>query len=163
MKEVHNRKSLPIENCDMCDYVGIWPNVIKHKKNFHGNKVICGMCDKPFFDKATLNRHIRVKHDFSEVHICPVCNKSYSREGHLKIHLKVHEEIKSELKNKAKHTCQFCLKEYATSYHLKRHKAEVHKLVNDTRMMNNNDDVELNKNVKELINEEQSSNVYECN
>ena len=32
MKEVHNKKSLPIENCDMCDYVGIWPNLIKHQK-----------------------------------------------------------------------------------------------------------------------------------
>ena len=100
------------------------------------------MCDKPFFDKATLNRHIRVKHDFSEVHICPVCNKSYSRERHLKIDLKFHEEIKSEFKNKAKHLCFI-------PFDLKRHKAEVHKLVNDTRMMNNSDDVEVNKNVKE--------------
>ena len=45
MKEIHNRKNLPIENCDMCDYVGIWPNLVKHMMNFHGNKVIWSMCD----------------------------------------------------------------------------------------------------------------------
>ena len=78
IKEVHNTENILTVNCSQCDYVGKQRNLLNHIRSAHGEKKICKMCDKPFHDKATLNRHIKNKHNF-ETFVCPVCNATFSR------------------------------------------------------------------------------------
>ena len=74
-------------------------------RRVHGDKKICEMCDRPFHDKATLNRHIKNKHDF-EAYLCPVCNASYSSKEYLNARMKSHISSK----------CEICFEEFDDNY-----------------------------------------------
>jgi len=56
------------------------------------SKPICPKCDKPFFSKQTLNRHLASKKDCSQknyVNICGQCGKSFSSKTSIYYHKKI--------------------------------------------------------------------------
>ena len=52
-------------------------------------RVTCKICDRSFFDKSTLNRHIAAVHATNRPHVCPDCNKAFSIKSLLQQHIKV--------------------------------------------------------------------------
>ena len=52
-------------------------------------RVLCDLCQKSFFDKSTLNRHIASYHEKRRPAVCPHCNKSFSKNSIVKQHIRV--------------------------------------------------------------------------
>ena len=162
LKQVHNTENVPEMKCELCDYVGKQQNLRQHVKNYHGEKISCDMCENSFVDKSTLNRHIKNKHKFSEGFQCPVCPKSFSRREHLKLHKMVHEPVDIKAKQPTNFTCEFCMKAFNDQSNLKRHKKNTHFIVNDTRKMNNNDNLKEDMHKKTANDQKPSEKDFVC-
>lgn len=52
-------------------------------------RVICKTCNRSFFDKSTLNRHVAVVHEKKKPVACNVCGKRFAKNSMLKHHIAV--------------------------------------------------------------------------
>lgn len=59
-------------------------------------RVACQLCEKTFYDKSTLNRHVSVVHE-KQRSACPHCDKSLSNKTSLKQHVKVSPIIRESV------------------------------------------------------------------
>ena len=54
------------------------------------------MCDKSFFDKGRMTRHMASTHEGKQAFTCKVCEKSFSAKSNMERHIStVHEEVKA--------------------------------------------------------------------
>ena len=109
----HRKKEHSKIVCDFCDHVCHVTNLKRHIKNKHkglkpstANKKVksdkknqCEKCEKVFYDKSTLNRHIR-SHCFK----CVLCDKIFSNKGKMEEHMNVHERKNEHTENKKRKT-----------------------------------------------------------
>jgi hypothetical protein len=86
--------------CDFCDHVCHVPNLKRHIKNKHKGvrpstsmktfkmekTYQCEKCEKCFFDKSTLNRHVK-SHCFR----CDLCDKMFKNKRSIEEHIMVHQ------------------------------------------------------------------------
>ena len=61
---------------------------------------------------SNLERYFEVVQE--HVHICPICDKGFSKNRYLKVHISKHTGFKE-------HQCQICQKRYADIYYLNKH------------------------------------------
>ena len=97
----HRKKHHSKTMCDFCDHVCHVTNLKRHMQNKHKGlrpnasmkpiktekKYQCEKCDKFFFDKSTLNRHMR-SHCFK----CGLCDKMFNNKGSMDEHIMVHQK-----------------------------------------------------------------------
>ena len=113
----------------------------RHKKDDHGAKHVCGICDRQFEHVQSLSRHVRVIHDTSEQNnarsnVCPVCSKQvkdlvrHQRERHRQLVECSECQAKFTRHDLAQHektcmrfTCTNCSKVYKTRRALAGHLA----------------------------------------
>ncbi|CAB0035018.1 unnamed protein product [Trichogramma brassicae] len=80
----------------------------------------CDECQKTFTRQGSLKIHIKTVHDKRKDYECDVCQKTFSQRGHLKIHVKtVHDKRKN-------YKCDVCQKTFSHRGHLKIHVKTVH-------------------------------------
>lgn len=96
----HRKKQHSKTMCDFCDHECHVTNLKRHMQNKHKGlrpssskkpiktekKYQCEKCEKFFFDKSTLNRHVRT-HKFK----CGLCTKMFSSKQNLEEHTMVHQ------------------------------------------------------------------------
>lgn len=61
----------------------------KDSKRGQRGRVSCKLCEKSFFDKSTLNRHVAVIHEKRRSAVCEFCSKTFTKNASLKQHVKV--------------------------------------------------------------------------
>ena len=66
----------------------------------------------PLYLCSNLERYFEVVQE--HVHICPICDKGFSKNRYLKVHISKHTGVKE-------HQCQICQKRYADLYYLNKH------------------------------------------
>ena len=66
----------------------------------------------PLYLCSNLERYFEVVQE--HVHICPICDKGFSKNRYLKVHISNHTGVKE-------HQCQICQKRYADLYYLNKH------------------------------------------
>lgn len=72
----------------------------------------CSICDKSFYDKATLNKHVKI-HRGVRYH-CKVCPKDFSQAVTLRTHMLTHSGEKP-------FECRFCERRFRDSANFRRH------------------------------------------
>jgi len=84
------------------------------KKNF-----TCNVCEKQFYARRKMDKHIRTVHLGEKDHHCKICNEAFRYIENLHLHTKkVHEGIKFK--------CHQCGKELFNNRGLKRHLLKSH-------------------------------------
>lgn len=60
----HNENDpAPIKNCDQCEYMGTFTNLMYHKKNTHReSNYKCSLCNEEASNKSILNCHMKTSH-----------------------------------------------------------------------------------------------------
>ncbi|PAA63921.1 hypothetical protein BOX15_Mlig022600g1, partial [Macrostomum lignano] len=53
-------------------------------------RLACTACDREFFDRSTLNRHVRTVHSGCKPHRCELCGKGFARADYLRKHYTTH-------------------------------------------------------------------------
>ena len=85
------------------------------------NKFMCSECQKAFFTRSHLLKHINSVHRGLKPYKCNSCEQSFFHSSGLKTHIKnVHE-------GRRDHNCNACPKSFSTAPKLKRHIDVVHK------------------------------------
>ena len=102
----HRKKHHSKTTCDFCDHKCHLTNLKRHIRNKHKglrpsnskNLFHCKKCDKCFFDKITLNKHV-CSHNFK----CGLCTKMFDKKESMEEHSLVHDdEATKALKKKNK-------------------------------------------------------------
>lgn len=79
------------------------------------SKPSCSICQKQFFSKQTLKRHMSTHNEARPLYNCDMCSKSYTYETGLAEHKRNHREEGGSV------SCPFCQKLFRTSQYLSRH------------------------------------------
>ncbi|XP_071487338.1 uncharacterized protein [Diadema antillarum] len=85
-----------------------------------GNKEVCLVCNKIFFSKAGLKRHM-MTHSGEKPYVCNVCPKAYATKSGYRYHLLMHAGIRS-------HKCPICDRAFIMKNDLTEHIKMVHKV-----------------------------------
>ncbi|KAL1448803.1 hypothetical protein WDU94_000063 [Cyamophila willieti] len=116
--------------CKLCNepYNGEDPNGIrKHVSTSHikeDNNSVCEICEKAFFDKKGVVRHILHSHLEYRPHKCGLCGIEFSRQDRLRRHVATIHKI-GDMDAHAK--CELCSREFSRQDHLRRHMLHKHK------------------------------------
>lgn len=88
--------------CESCGAKFVWKKGLKrHFATFHNPakeqkkkvQITCTFCDKIYFSKGNLNRHLKV-HQSNGKHECQICKKTFSRYDYLRNFHMVQEHSK---------------------------------------------------------------------
>ena len=116
---------LKIHKCVQCDKAfsalsGLtYHNAVKHNIG-QKEKHACEICGETTYYKASLQKHMEIKHtDRTKIH-CPHCNNLFISKLTLERH------IKSQHEKDTKHSCPHCAKTFGTSYKQKVHIKTAH-------------------------------------
>ena len=60
----------------------------------------CDLCDKKFFNKSDLTKHIQFMHNMERNEECTYCGKKFGEKGDLKRHILTHEKMKNSVDSK---------------------------------------------------------------
>ena len=64
MRSIKDKKNFEMKKCDQCEYKAHPRTIHDHKLRVHEGKLnVCGLCDKIYARKYTLNMHISITHD----------------------------------------------------------------------------------------------------
>lgn len=96
----------------------------KHNPDYVPLVSPCTSCDKKFYTRSGLRRHVEVAHK-NNVFVCSVCGKVFTSKWSLNEHMNLHQEIKQ-------YACDMCDKRFtkktAAKQHMMMHKKkELHK------------------------------------
>jgi len=106
--------------CELCDkrYASSF-SLKSHKLNTHGvggERPMCSVCNRSFYNKSFLRRHVLEQHEKDPRLQCKTCNHFFLRKDNLEAHiLNVHGEQKEN------HPCKLCSKSYGTKERLQDH------------------------------------------
>ena len=78
-------------------------------------------CDRSFFRREEMKRHVATKHKKLKPHKCSWCHKAFGRKDHLDQHLVTHYNYL-----KKDHRCFVCGKYFKTLETLRVHKMNIH-------------------------------------
>lgn len=139
-----------------CEKCGMWfPFVASLKRHqnsvcFNNSKKKCLTCEKEFYDKATLNKHIKSVHGKGvSAYPCKTCDNICKSSRDAKIHAKTHNPVvisssvgfavfeqtdepvltcplPASTSTTDNYNCNICDKSFIHSSNLKRHKVNVH-------------------------------------
>jgi len=119
-------KDVDIKICHLCGYETKYKEALKvHIKITHENitRFSCAECDKKFYAKSHLKRHIKAAHRKSIEGIkCVTCGLELKTGSALLKH-------KNKVHRGMKFVCDICNKEYSDYSILKRHKKNVHNVI----------------------------------
>jgi len=82
-------------------------------------------CNLTFSRPSRLNNHMRI-HTGDRPFVCDHCQKSYTRNAHLKRHIETNHSAKSENKEVPAFTCSTCHKSFSLNQNLQRHIKRTH-------------------------------------
>ena len=107
-----------------CDICKIPFSTLKHLKTHHllhdNVRYNCVKCEKNFYDKSTLNKHIQSVHGKIRYN-CDKCGKSFSSKQYLNTHIQsVHQNIR--------YNCYKCGKSFSQKEYFNTHIKSVHPL-----------------------------------
>ncbi|EDV93199.1 serendipity locus protein delta [Drosophila grimshawi] len=74
----------------------------------------CGTCDKVFYARYQLQKHISEEHNKSQAHVCPICGVIRRDEEYLALHMNTHE-------GKTEKQCRYCPKSFSRPVNTLRH------------------------------------------
>ena len=104
--------------CRLCRYMcGTESQLASHTKLSHSDKpetFTCETCDKEFYGRTTLTRHIKHVHEERQFE-CKHCHKKFSKRWNLRIHLNIHTGDKP-------YSCGVCTKSFGDPNNLRQHK-----------------------------------------
>ena len=106
--------------CELCDkrYASSF-SLKSHKLNTHGvggERPMCSICNRSFYNKSFLRRHVLEQHEKDPRLQCKTCNHFFLRKDNLEAHiLNIHGEQKEN------HPCKLCSKSYGTKERLQDH------------------------------------------
>ncbi|XP_067014168.2 PR domain zinc finger protein 5 [Anabrus simplex] len=98
----------------------------RNSQNTRVKSYVCNVCNKSFFRKAFLSRHLE-GHEEDQLFFCDTCGKQFKSKEALKRHIYARhtdEVLDSTISNNTPieiHACNVCMKTFYRSYHLKRH------------------------------------------
>ena len=104
--------------CTLCDKAfPIKNDLVRHCYTHSPNKPFkCDKpgCDKSFTCKASLNKHIQLKHTADKVYRCINCSKTFKLESDIQRHMFTHTSVRP-------FKCTLCTKSYTCKSSLKQH------------------------------------------
>ena len=62
-------------------------------------KAQCEYCFKVFYNKATMNRHVKTQHGNVETAVCEICNTTFRNEGVMRDHMRRQHNIYQSVLN----------------------------------------------------------------
>lgn len=91
--------------CKICNRVLKCQSAYKsHLKAFHLPKThqclyFCSRCNFKFSNKNDLSRHMKIKHKWTDAHVCPVCHKAVRHRMTFDRHLLMHNQTDNDISN----------------------------------------------------------------
>lgn len=126
---VHEKKIA--YECSVCGKTFIARSTWTRHKRKHENKMYsCPHCDREFFEKQNLARHVRVIHELGRATkqlSCEHCKKCYTNHGNLKQH------IKTVHLNEYDNVCSTCGKGFLRKKALKEHVETHHRILSESK------------------------------
>ncbi|RVE43710.1 hypothetical protein evm_011646 [Chilo suppressalis] len=83
---------------------------VRHSERNHA----CGLCDKKFHEKSTLQRHIDLVHEKKPTFRCEYCPEQFTSVSKLTRHVRSHA-------GERPYPCKYCSKSFLKSHHYTRH------------------------------------------
>lgn len=115
----------------VCTYAGCG-KTFKHARSLRSHAALshdarkatftCDVCDKSFFEKGKLNRHLLCHQDGTAFE-CDSCRKTFSRRDALKRHVSISHPDKKDVKS---FRCKFCDKAFSLKHNRDVHEENVH-------------------------------------
>ena len=119
----HNIGQKEKHACEICGETTYYKaSLQKHMeiKHMDRTKIHCPHCNNLFISKLTLNRHIKSQHEKDTKHACPHCTKTFGTSYKQKVH------IKTAHQNFRPFRCKLCKALFTEGNNLSVHIASVH-------------------------------------
>jgi len=122
---MHRTKTISqVINCTLCEKKFSRNEYLKrHMINMHSEKTyICSCCKETFTSPIYLSNHKKMWHQtntISQVIMCTICEKKFSRNKYLKRHM-------INMHSDKTYQCSFCEATFASPYYLSNHRKRMH-------------------------------------
>lgn len=120
----HDKSKLKYK-CDLCDYAGLFASNLTLHMTTHSRekRFVCDYvdCDKKYFTKGELTKHIQLYHSRDVFLDCPECSKRFRGKKLLNIHMRTHGPPTFE--------CELCHEKFKHYSHLTYHRKNCKHLV----------------------------------